>query len=218
MNSGFVKNASFFAITTINFIIIVNYLSISTNYLIYVLEIPVTIVFDTYKMILASDVLPAVTSESRYLLLVFSVAGIGGLLFFCRRSIAFVFLLFNTTALLICIILDFIAYKDVDAWGQVASGAFNFFLIVIYISVCFFSLFLKLSLRNIVNLCICGAFSLFCLFFAVIVLSVFSMGFSGATLIFLFYAVLAYGVFGLHIWSLSWLLQSAGERDETGLR
>lgn len=218
MNTVFVKNAGFFAFITVSFIIIVYYLSISTNYLINVIEIPVTIVFDTYKIILASDALPAVTSESRYLLLVFSVAGIGGLLFFCRRSIAFVFLLFNSTALLICIILDFIAYKDVDAWGQVASGAFNFFLVAIYISVCFFSLFLKFSLRNMVNLFICGAFSLFCLFFSVIVLSVFSMGFSGATLTFLFYAVLAYGVFGLHIWSLSWLLLSAGERDPTGLR
>ncbi|MDH3668022.1 MAG: hypothetical protein OEN23_13935 [Paracoccaceae bacterium] len=199
----------FMGLETIILILIIFSFALVTSQVLADFGIPVSVSFNGYKIILISDVLPTVSLQSRIIVLGLTVFAIFGMVYCGRRSVAFIFIVSNLAMLFLCLILDFFAYKEIDTWGSIASGAINFFMVVIYISIMFFSMFIRWSVINLLRLCLCGALSYFWLFLSVIVLSVISTGFSGASLAFFFYAVLAYGVFGLHIWSLSWLLGSA---------
>ena len=133
----------------------------------------------------------------------------GGLAFLFRNTVAFIFFAFHFILAFLCALLDgFLFVPLADKYLLVERAALFSFAIVLFSQLAFLA-FQPASIRGTLRLVL----SIF-VSSAAFVIGCFALGFvlqrsDGTLLIFVTYIVMSYGIFGLHVASLTLLMDTA---------
>ncbi len=131
-----------------------------------------------------------------------------GLTLFFRKSVACIFFLFHLALALLSAILGIIPFSPLVDKYLLVERAVNFSFVIILLSQIAFLSFSNPSLFSTIRLIFSILISSLALVIGSTLLGIFTQTSDGPLLILLTYIILSYGVFGIHLISLTVLMQS----------
>ena len=135
----------------------------------------------------------------------------GGLTFVFRDTVAFVFFVFHLALTFFCAILDTLVFVALPDKNLLVERAVTFSLFVVLLSQVAFLSFHNPSVVGTIRLILSIFISSLAFVTGCILLGFLAQTSDGTLLVFLTYIILSYGVFGLHIASLTLVMNSPDE-------